>query len=183
MGLKSGIINSLAGLAGGVGNAISGVRETWKGSVEKREVRQAQAQANALNQYTAEFIKPENWFDSLMNGLNRTPRPVIANGTIGLFIYAFINPESFGETMEVLEKVPPEMWWLLSSVVVFYFGARELKYNRDHKQTIHKLNNRPQENATAEAVGDDAFDGIDNDAEEELTNLQKFQRRNARNRE
>ncbi len=183
MGLKSALINSVTGLVGGVGNAISGVRETWKGSVEKREVRQAQAQANALNQFTAEFIKPENWFDSLINGLNRTPRPVIANGTIGLFIYAFIDPEGFEETMQALDKVPPEMWWLLSSIVVFYFGARELKYSRDHKQTIHKLNNRPQGQTIAEAVADDTFDGVDNDAEAELTNLQIAQRRNARTRD
>ena len=32
------------------------------------------------------------WFDRLVNGLNRLPRPLLAFGTLGLFIYAMIDP-------------------------------------------------------------------------------------------
>ncbi len=156
------IMNAGTKLAGTIGNTVIKGREAFKGNQEKREQRRADVQANALNQYQAEFIKPTNWFDSTINGLNRTPRPVIANGTIGLFIYAFIDPVGFSVTMTALELVPAEMWWLLSSIVVFYFGARELNYSREHKVLVHKLKQgQTQDNPTnLNYDGDEDEDGL-----------------------
>ncbi len=65
-----------------------------------------------------------------MNGLNRLPRPFLAFGTIGLFVYAMVDPPRFGERMVGLNMVPEPLWWLLGAVVGFYFGAREAYYFR-----------------------------------------------------
>ncbi len=185
IGAILGSIPGVTKLATGVGSMILKGKEMKHGNKEKREQRKAQKEANALAQFKGEFIKPENWFDSLINGLNRTPRPVIANGTIGLFIYAFIDPEGFSETMTALDLVPPELWWLLSSVVVFYFGARELKYSRDHNVLKSQLAARPvarETSSNAPAGTRDGFVDVIGDDIKELSNLEKYQRRR-RNRD
>lgn len=66
-----------------------------------------------------------------INGLNRLPRPMLALGTLGLFIFAMVDPEAFGARMVGLDAVPEPLWWLLGAIVSFYFGARELHYFRD----------------------------------------------------
>ena len=70
------------------------------------------------------------WFDALVNGLNRLPRPVLTLGTVGLFVYAMVEPEGFGLRMENLNLVPEPLWWLLGAIISFYFGAREAHYFR-----------------------------------------------------
>jgi hypothetical protein len=71
------------------------------------------------------------WFDRVVNGLNRLPRPFLAFGTIGLFIYAMLDPQGFAARMVGLNAVPEPLWWLLGAVVAFYFGARETFYFRN----------------------------------------------------
>ena len=69
-------------------------------------------------------------FDRFINGLNRLPRPMLALGTLGLFVYAMIDPVPFAERMVGLNYVPEPLWWLLTAIVGFYFGAREAHYFR-----------------------------------------------------
>jgi hypothetical protein len=91
----------------------------------------AEAQMAALHQLGEEYQDPGfGWFDRLVNGLNRLPRPMLAFGTLGLFIYAMVEPVSFGQRMVGLNLVPEPLWWLLGAVVAFYFGARETHYFR-----------------------------------------------------
>ncbi len=71
------------------------------------------------------------WFDSIVNGLNRLPRPLLALGTMALFGYAMVEPTGFGLRMEGLQRVPEPLWWLLGAIVGFYFGAREAHYFRN----------------------------------------------------
>lgn len=85
----------------------------------------------ALGQHGTEFqFGRVGWFDAAMNGLNRLPRPMLALGTIGLFIYAMVDPGGFAPRMQGLGSVPDPLWWLLGAIVSFYFGARELHYAR-----------------------------------------------------
>lgn len=85
----------------------------------------------ALAQHGAEFgIAPQGWFDRLVNGLNRLPRPMLALGTLGLFVFAMVDPAGFGARMAGLALVPEPLWWLLGAIVAFYFGARETHYLR-----------------------------------------------------
>ena len=86
----------------------------------------------ALQQLGAEFqTQGSGWFDRLINGLNRLPRPFLAFGTIGLFVYAMVDPTGFAPRMAGLAAVPEPLWWLLGAVVAFYFGARETHYFRN----------------------------------------------------
>ena len=89
------------------------------------------ARVASLVQHGAEFVQaPQGWFDRFVNGLNRLPRPMLALGTLGLFVYAMADPAGFILRMQGLGYIPEPLWWLLGAVVAFYFGARETHYRR-----------------------------------------------------
>lgn len=73
---------------------------------------------------------PPGRFDRFVNGLNRLPRPMLALGTLALFVYAMIDPAGFAARMVGLNAAPEPLWWLLGAIVGFYFGAREFHYSR-----------------------------------------------------
>ena len=129
-----GVIGKLLGSSGAVsaiGETVMGVSEVFTANATRRMELSAEAQASALTQHGAEFTAPgEGWFDRLVNGLNRLPRPMLAFGTLGLFTYAMIDPPGFGARMVGLNQVPEPLWWLLGAIVSFYFGAREAYYFR-----------------------------------------------------
>jgi Holin of 3TMs, for gene-transfer release len=88
-----------------------------------------------------------------VNGLNRLPRPALAFGTIGLFVYAMVDPVAFAQRMVGLNAVPEPLWWLLGAIVAFYFGARETHYfrNRAVVSPYAAQGAEPEENAALEA--------------------------------
>jgi hypothetical protein len=91
----------------------------------------AEAQRAALAQLGAEFVPaPLSRFDAAVNALNRLPRPMLALGTLGLFVHAMVDPAGFAARMQGLAAVPEPLWWLLGAIVSFYFGAREAHYFR-----------------------------------------------------
>lgn len=126
-----GLIDQLTGrTATAVGDAVEGVAEVFHENETTRmevdaEIRQAAMQAAA-----AEFQAASGRFDAFVNALNRLPRPMMALGTLGLFVFAMVAPEAFTVRMQGLAVVPEPLWWLLGAVVSFYFGARELHYAR-----------------------------------------------------
>lgn len=132
-----GLIGKILGGQGGVtavGGAVRDVAEVFTASATKQMELSAAAQQSALTEMGAEFSAAgDNWFDSAVNGLNRLPRPFLALGTVGLFVYAMIDPLSFSTRMVGLNAVPEPLWWLLGAVVAFYFGARETHYFRAAK--------------------------------------------------
>lgn len=92
------------------------------------------AYAAAHASHLAEFAHARpGRFDAFVNGLNRLPRPLLALGTLGLFVYAMADPAGFAQRMRALSAVPEPMWWLLGAVVAFYFGAREAHHLREHR--------------------------------------------------
>lgn len=114
-----------------LGEAAQGVAEVFLPNATRRMELSAELQQAAMDAAGEEFqyIRPGP-FDRFVNGLNRLPRPMLALGTLGLFIYAMIDPISFAERMVGLAEVPEPLWWLLGAIVSFYFGARELYYFR-----------------------------------------------------
>lgn len=131
MGLIGGVLNA-PGAVAALGEAAKGMAEVFVRSATKRMELSAQAQAAALEQFGDEFSNASaSWFDRLVNGLNRLPRPLLAFGTIGLFVYAMVDPADFALRMVGLNAVPEPLWWLLGAVVAFYFGARETHYFRN----------------------------------------------------
>lgn len=129
-----GVIGKLIGGPAAVtalGDAARGVAEVFTPSATRQMELSAEAQMAALRQLGLEYADPGlGWFDRMVNGLNRLPRPLLAFGTLGLFIYAMVDPVSFGNRMVGLNMVPEPLWWLLGAVVGFYFGAREAHYFR-----------------------------------------------------
>ena len=129
-----GVIERILGIgqaSGQVGQAIEGVAEVFTVNKTKAELAFQQRAGQTVSQYGAEFQTPvSGFFDGFINGLNRLPRPTLAFGTIGLFVYAMVHPAGFSVRMQGLAYVPEPLWWLLGAVVSFYFGARELHYKR-----------------------------------------------------
>ena len=136
MGLIGTVLNA-PGAVTALGEAAKGLAEVFTPSATKRMELSAQAQAAALEQFGDEFNNASgSWFDRMVNGLNRLPRPLLAFGTIGLFVYAMVDPPDFALRMVGLNAVPEPLWWLLGAVVAFYFGARETHYFRSRSVSV-----------------------------------------------
>lgn len=119
-----------------VGQAATGLAEVFTPNATRKLELDAAAHGTALDQFGAEFaIARPGVFDSLINGVNRLPRPFLALGTMALFVYAMVDPPGFGLRMAGLAEVPEPLWWLLGAIVSFYFGAREAHYYRIRKTT------------------------------------------------
>lgn len=130
MGLIGRILGAGAA-AKQVGEAVGGVAEVFVGNQAERDASAHARYISAQGQLGAEFTAPgSGGFDRFMNGLNRLPRPLLTLGTLSLFTYAMAEPVGFGARMEGLQLVPEPLWWLLGAIVSFYFGARELHYQR-----------------------------------------------------
>ncbi len=112
-------------LFGGGRNAIRETVEVFRPNAEAAEVRAAARSAAALSQFASEFaLERRGWFDRFIDGLNRLPRPMLALGTLGLFVSAMVDPVWFAQRMQGVALVPEPLWWLMGAVVSFYFGAR-----------------------------------------------------------
>ncbi|WP_411836603.1 holin family protein [Paracoccus sp. ME4] len=129
-----GLIDRFIGIAPTVtalGSAATGMAEVFTQNATRRMELDEEAYARAIAQHGQEFAVPrQGWFDGFVNGLNRLPRPLLALGTMGLFIYAMVEPIGFGIRMEGLQRIPEPLWWLLGAIVGFYFGAREAHHFR-----------------------------------------------------
>lgn len=130
MGMIDRFLTRSGGIAA-VTEAAGNVAEIFAPNATRRMELDEEAYARAIGQAQAEFAQsPHTWWDSLMNGLNRLPRPLLTLGTIGLFGYAMIDPPGFSMRMQGLALVPEPLWWLMGAIVSFYFGAREAHYFR-----------------------------------------------------
>lgn len=128
----------------GIGRTVKGVAEVFVPNATKRQQYDHEEFGDALEQYGREYqLIQEGWFNRLVNGLNRLPRPVLALGTVCLFIYAMLDPTGFSQRMIGLDTVPRELWWLLGAIVSFYFGARELHYKRAQKHPNRQMEKPP----------------------------------------
>ena len=121
-----GIIGDIFGtIFGGGRNAIRETVEIFRPNAEAEAARDAAREAAALAQFAQEFVLPrQGFFDRLMDGLNRLPRPMLAFGTLGLFAAAMVDPVWFAVRMQGVALVPEPLWWLMGAIVSFYFGAR-----------------------------------------------------------
>jgi len=122
------------------GNGRNVVRETtevFRENAEASAVRSNKLQTDALTQHGKEFSHPQKGgFDQFMDGINRLPRPMLAFGTLGLFITAMVDPVWFATRMQGLALVPEPLWWLLGAIVSFYFGARHQFKGQEFQRSI-----------------------------------------------
>jgi hypothetical protein len=131
MGLIERTIGA-ARTADAIGDAARDLSEVFVPNATRSMELNADIHRATLETASSEYQHAgDNWFDRMINGLNRIPRPLLALGTIGLFVFAMIDPTAFATRMVGLAAVPEPLWWLLGAIVSFYFGARELHYFRD----------------------------------------------------
>ncbi|MCC5968456.1 MAG: holin family protein [Pararhodobacter sp.] len=127
-----------------LGQSVSGVAEVFRPNATRALELGHDAWMAAHSSHTAEFAHARaGRFDAFVNGLNRLPRPLLALGTLALFIYAMAEPEGFGLRMRGLAEVPDPLWWLLGAVVAFYFGAREAHHLRVTRPVLPAANGQP----------------------------------------
>ena len=144
-----GIIDSLIGGSGAVaqlGRAAQGVSEVFVPNATAGQALSHAAHRAALDQLGAEFALPRRGrFDRFVDGLNRLPRPMLALGTLGLFVSAMTNPVWFAQRMQGVALVPEPLWWLMGAIVSFYFGARHQAKTHDlHKSLAVTLARAPE---------------------------------------
>ncbi|WBU52012.1 holin family protein [Paracoccus sp. SCSIO 75233] len=141
-----GMIDRFLGLgttAERISDAATGVAEMFRENATRRMELDEAAYRRAIGQFGAEFAAPATgWFDRLVDGLNRLPRPFLTLGTLGLFVYAMADPVGFRTRMAGLQEVPEPLWWLLGAIVSFYFGAREAYYFRKWPSSDKKFQAR-----------------------------------------
>ncbi len=131
-----GVMSALATL-GGLIRPATDLTRTLRGDRAASNEMDHNWRTAVLGQLAAEFAQTSvSPFDRFVNALNRLPRPALALGTLGLFIYAMVDPVSFASRMQGLALVPEPLWWLLGAIVSFYFGARELHYLRHTRPRI-----------------------------------------------
>lgn len=133
-----GLINGVLSLLFGSGrNVVRETVEVFRENADSGGVRNAEVQMQAMRQHGAEFAVPrQGRFDQFMDGVNRLPRPLLALGTLGLFISAMIEPLWFAERMQGIALVPEPLWWLLGVIVSFYFGARHQVKSQEFQREI-----------------------------------------------
>ncbi|MCV6583980.1 MAG: holin family protein [Marinibacterium sp.] len=113
------------GLFGGGRNVIAETAEVFRENAEAGAQRAHDYDAATLAQFAGEFGgADQGWFDSLVDGVNRLPRPLLALSVILLFASAMVDPVWFSARMQGLSLVPEPLWWLMGVIVSFYFGAR-----------------------------------------------------------
>jgi hypothetical protein len=116
--------------------AGTGIIDAVAGNRRERDTQAHLANTAVQQQFATEFrqLERRTWFDSLIDGLNRLPRPIIVVMIIGYFLAAWRDPEEFQIINTALDAVPERMWIIAGVIVTFYFGARELAKLRDQKK-------------------------------------------------
>lgn len=121
-----------------VGNTVVNIKGAWSGNQRERDQQYNSQFMSGMQSYAAEYAPRNNrtrW-DSFWDGINRMPRPLIV---VTIFLYfglAYFNPTEFQVLNLVLDGVPDQMWWVMSSVVGFYFVAREFHKSREKSMAL-----------------------------------------------
>ena len=133
-----GLINGLMTFLFGDGrNIVAETAEVFRENTEKGAVRAADARSDSLHQFAAEFMHPSRGlFDRFVDGLNRLPRPMLALGTIWLFVMAMRTPDDFIAGMQGVALIPEPLWWLMGAIVSFYFGARHQAKGQEFQRSV-----------------------------------------------
>jgi hypothetical protein len=163
MGLIGRVLAGSGGAAA-LGQTVADVAGAFTPNATRKMEAAHEAYLAAIDEHGAEFqYAMPGPFDRFVNGLNRLPRPFLAFGTLGLFVYAMVDPDGFSRRMVGLNFVPEPLWWLLTAIVGFYFGAREAHYFR-----LRAPVPASQAEATAAPAGKKARTNDDNLALREL---------------
>lgn len=141
-----GVTDRLMNLLFGSGrNVIVDTAEFFSANAEAQSGRDSMMHRSALAQFGGEFeAHSDSRFDRIIDGLNRLPRPLLAFGTIALFVSAMVEPVWFAARMQGIALVPEPLWWLLGAIISFYFGSRhQAKGQAFQRQMLQGLSRLP----------------------------------------
>ena len=131
------ITRAMSLVFGGGRNVVAETAQVFRENAEAAAGRAATLQTGAMEQFAAEFAVPRRGsFDRFMDGVNRLPRPMMALGTLGLFVAAMADPIWFASRMQGIALVPEPLWWLLGAIVSFYFGARHQAKGQEFRRSV-----------------------------------------------
>ena len=121
-----GLATIFSSLFGGGSNVIVETAGAFIPNAEASAQRAHDADGAAMSQYSTEFNARNNrgWFEQLVDGLNRLPRPLMVFAIFGLLIYTPLNPLLMSEVFTAWALIPDGMWAITTVVVGFYFGGR-----------------------------------------------------------
>ena len=116
----------LAVLFGGDRNVIRDTAEVFRPNAEAQAARAYGLDSATLGQMAAEFgwRGKRGWFDRLMDGVNRMPRPLLVMGVFGLLVWTARDPVGASKVFTSWAIIPSEFWYVVLAIVTFYFGGR-----------------------------------------------------------
>lgn len=108
---------------------VNKIIRTVAGDKAEREEYAADENIAAKTQFAAEFqnYTYRTWWDSLMDGMNRLPRPLIVFSVLYMFFMAYNDPAKFSVVMAALALVPQPLWDMLYLIIGFYLPSRVLE--------------------------------------------------------
>lgn len=107
-----------------------GLGGKWLDNKAQREQNVHNEQMSVSGQFAAEFNyrgANRTWFDSLIDGINRMPRPFIVFGMIWLLSMSAWDPIWFAEIMTGLSLTPDWLAILFGQIILLFFGGRMLE--------------------------------------------------------
>ncbi|AUC54258.1 carboxylesterase [Sagittula sp. P11] len=142
-----GMIQQLAAiLFGGNRNAVKELAEVFRVNAEASAERGHALDTAALSQFAAEFVarNQRTWWDSLVDGLNRLPRPAFTCGVFAVLIWTVRDPVFMSEVFTAWAIIPTPVWALITVIVTFFFGGRAQVKDFDFQRDVAGLMARTQ---------------------------------------
>jgi hypothetical protein len=142
-------------LFGGGANVLRDTVEVFRPNAEASAARAFDLDAAALAQLSAEFHQRQarTWFDVLVDGLNRLPRPLMVITVFGLLIWTAIDPIRMAEVFTAWAIIPAGLWAIIGVIVSFFFGGRaQIKSHDFQREFAATLAAAPQVAANLRAV-------------------------------
>ena len=141
---------------------------TLAGDKEKRDQFAHSEQMAVYEQFAAEFTAraQRTWWDSLVDGFNRLPRPVMTFGMIALFVWCVRDPAGFTESMVALQAMPEMGWYLALTITSFWFGTKMIerapkKFSLPHLPGNARPDSRSLKSQKKEGSVSDLQEGMD----------------------
>lgn len=115
-------------LAGGLIGKLGDLAKIFIGSKSERDAAIGEEVKAVQEAYMAELNAPEKigWWGSFIDGLNRLVRPFFTFGSVALLVWPTIDPVQFQIAMTAVATIPEPLWYLVYTVVGFWFGGRLL---------------------------------------------------------
>ena len=126
-------------LGGGLLKGANKLAKTFIGSKQDRD-RAGHTEHIAFLKMVASENKPlvyRTKWDSFVDGINRLVRPIFTFGTIYLFYFCMKYPTDFAISMKALTLMPTQGWYLLFTIVVFWFGGKFIRKDLKAPKSIN----------------------------------------------